>query len=204
MGVLYDVPYFSSVPSIADLQARGLFAFTGSGSGYLAYQLYWGASVDNVKLVSFMYDHNYYNGYLMGSNSPFDIYETDIRYNPIRLTIWNAVYDSNIGLYSVHRGATKYESNNVLIQYDSENSAIVALRNAFSSSYPISYRLTNCSAPSAPMEAVVGDTVNVDFIFPEGYGIVNSASDVYVTNNGVIIPSSYANGRLTFTMSDPS
>lgn len=70
--------------------------------------------------------------------------------------------------------------------------------------YPITYRLTNCSAPSAPTEEAVGNTVNVDFAFPEGYGIVNPSSDIYVTNNGVVVPSSYANGRLTFTMPDPS
>lgn len=69
--------------------------------------------------------------------------------------------------------------------------------------YNISYRLTNCSAPDAPQSANIGDTVNVNFTFPEGFGIVNS-SDVYVTNNGVVVPSSYANGRLTFTMPDPS
>lgn len=70
--------------------------------------------------------------------------------------------------------------------------------------YPITYRLTNCSAPTAPVEAAVDDTVNVDFVFPEGYGIVNPSSDIYVTNNGVTVTSSYANGRLTFTMPDPS
>ncbi len=73
-----------------------------------------------------------------------------------------------------------------------------------SGEFEISYRLTNCSAPTAPQSASIGDTVNVDFTFPEGYGIVNSSSDVYVTNNGAVIQSSYSNGRLTFTMPDPS
>lgn len=70
--------------------------------------------------------------------------------------------------------------------------------------YPITYRLTNCTAPSAPTKATVGDTVTVPFQFTSGYGIVNPASDVYVTNNGVIVPSQYSNGVLTFTMPDPS
>lgn len=70
--------------------------------------------------------------------------------------------------------------------------------------YPISYRLTNCTAPSAPAEAAIGDTVVVPFQFTSGYGIVNPSSDIYVTNNGVIVPSMYSNGILTFTMPDPT
>lgn len=71
-------------------------------------------------------------------------------------------------------------------------------------SYPITYRLTNCTAPSAPTGAAIGDTVTVPFQFTSGYGIVNPSSDVYVTNNGVVVPSQYSNGVLTFTMPDPS
>lgn len=70
-------------------------------------------------------------------------------------------------------------------------------------SYPITYRPTNCSFPGAPTEAVVGDTVVVPVTFPDGYGLVNE-SNIYVTNNGVVIPSTYSNGQLTFTMPDPS
>lgn len=65
---------------------------------------------------------------------------------------------------------------------------------------PIIYRLTNCTAPSAPQYATVGETVTVDFTFPDGYSIVNPNSDVYVTKNGVIVPSTYSNGVLTFDM----
>ena len=87
--------------------------------------------------------------------------------------------------------------------FPDRNSASLAF-SAMLTGYPITYRLTNCSTPSAPMEAMVGDIVNVDVTFPQGYGIVNPSSDVYVTNNGVVVPSSYSNGRLTFTMPDPS
>lgn len=73
-----------------------------------------------------------------------------------------------------------------------------------SSEFEITYRLTNCSAPTAPQSARVGDTVTVPLQFTSGYGIVNPSSDIYVTNNGVIIPSQYSNGVLTFTMPDPS
>lgn len=69
--------------------------------------------------------------------------------------------------------------------------------------YPINYRLTNATAPGAPTEAAVGDTVTVSLTFPSNYGVVNT-NNAYVTNNGVVIPSTYANGVLTFTMPDPS
>lgn len=69
--------------------------------------------------------------------------------------------------------------------------------------YHISYRPTNCTFPNAPTEASVGDTVIVPVSFTEGYGIVND-SDIYVTCNGVLVPSTYNNGTLTFTMPDPS
>lgn len=89
-----------------------------------------------------------------------------------------------------------------LDMYGSREEARIAL--GFYDAYPITYRLTNCTAPTAPAEAAIGATVTVSFQFTTGYGIVNPSSDVYVTNNGVVIPSSYANGMLTFTMPDPS
>lgn len=76
-------------------------------------------------------------------------------------------------------------------------------RNALMGLYPITYRPTNCSFPNAPTEAIVDETVVVPVSFPDGYGLVNE-SNIYVTNNGVVIPSTYSNGQLTFTMPDPS
>lgn len=70
--------------------------------------------------------------------------------------------------------------------------------------YPITYRLTNATAPDAPTEAEIGDTVTVELEFPEGYGIVNPQTDIYVTCNGVTVQSSYSAGRLVFTMPDPT
>lgn len=85
--------------------------------------------------------------------------------------------------------------------YASYNSAISSLDTA-TLDYPITYRDTNATH-SGPVKAAIGDTVTVEYTFPDGYGIVNS-SDIYVTNNGVLVPSTYANGTLTFTMPDPS
>lgn len=69
--------------------------------------------------------------------------------------------------------------------------------------YPITYRLTNVTT-TGPNEAAVGDTVTVPLTFPEGYGIVNPSSDAYVTCNGILVPSTYSDGQIVFTMPDPS
>lgn len=87
--------------------------------------------------------------------------------------------------------------------YSSRNEALEAFA-AGIASYPITYRLTNCSAPTAPIEAMIGDTVEVTPSFSSNYGIINPMTDVYVMNNGVLIPSTWSNGVLTFTMPDPS
>lgn len=90
-------------------------------------------------------------------------------------------------------------------EFDSIQDAIVniPLHLFGEAKYPITYRPTNCSFSGAPTEATVGDTVVVPVTFPDGYGIVNE-SDIYVTNNGIVIPSTYTNGQLTFTMPEPS
>lgn len=91
--------------------------------------------------------------------------------------------------------------------YNSSGEAYVAFNDGNwdfpSDTYPITYRPTNCSFPNAPTEAAVGDTVTVPVAFTEGYTLVNS-SDIHVTCNGVLVPSTYDNGTLTFTMPDPS
>lgn len=87
--------------------------------------------------------------------------------------------------------------------YETREEAMAAIESVMTRAYPITYRLTNCTG-NGPSEAVVNSTVNVDLTFPAGYGIVNPSSDVYVTNNGVIVPSQYSNGVLTFTMPYPS
>lgn len=94
-------------------------------------------------------------------------------------------------------------TNMQLVPFNSMSEAVSFLT-SFRVEYPITYRLTNCSAPDAPTEAAIGDTVTVPFQFTSGYGIVNPSSDVYVTNNGVVVSSQYSNGVLTFIMPDPS
>lgn len=85
---------------------------------------------------------------------------------------------------------------------DSFSDVIDAL-NLGKNEFPITYRPTNSLFPNAPTEAAVGDTVIVPVEFPDGYGLANTG-DIYVQCNGMVIPSTYENGQLTFTMPDPS
>lgn len=145
-----------------------------------------------------MMDDNGFTCYGKGSS---DFYTVNSYIN----SNYPGVYFVYTGTGVAREGETWYipspfiETNNAL--YDI---AGPYLYNIVKDKYPITYRLTNCTAPSAPTEAVVGDTVTVPITFPEGYGIVNPSSDAYVTCNGVLVPSTYSNGQLVFTMPNPS
>lgn len=112
-------------------------------------------------------------------------------------------YGYNIGAY----GYSTLKTSPVLHVFSDINSALADMDDGIwdyaPTTYPITYRLTN-AATTGPNEAAVGDTVTVPLTFPEGYGVVNPSSDAYVTCNGVIVPSTYTEGQLVFTMPDPS
>lgn len=133
-----------------------------------------------------------------------DDYETDgvWRYYKTDASPIESYYDNKVINDNAHPPRTIATTG--LYVYDSLERALVGEGLVpGGDTYPITYRLTNCTANSAPTEAAVGDTVNVPLTFPSGYGIAN-ASDAYVMNNGVLVPSSYSNGVLTFEMPDPS
>lgn len=113
----------------------------------------------------------------------------------------NSVYYTTIGFYFGNSGDGSVIGDNMLRLFPTLQELLVAFGH-YSMTYSITYRDTNATH-SGPAEAAVGDNVTVNYTFPDGYGIVNS-SDIYVTNNGVLIPSTYADGTLTFTMPDPS
>lgn len=87
------------------------------------------------------------------------------------------------------------------------NDDVFTSRSAFASAvssgirYPITYQNVNCEL-SGPSEAAVGDSVSV--VVTHGTNFTVSTSDVYVTNNGVSVPFTYANGTIAFTMPNPS
>lgn len=206
MGIVYDVPVLSFTsstnPSFADLANNALFVGIQTGYGKYGY-LYLCASESGTKAA--FYDNG--SGDYIGLT-----FNNDISYNSLQIYVfYGTEYGArdfevcqastvNQSLASNYSTATSYVLNVEL--FDSRESAIAALYEA--SEYPITYRLTNCSIDSAPTKAAVGDTVTVQLSFTSGYGIVNPSSDVYVTNNGVLVPSTYADGTLTFIMPDPS
>lgn len=105
----------------------------------------------------------------------------------------------NLNLWTVNTLVSdNYYTNTSLDGYSTREELLSAI--ALYRGKAITYRLTNCSIATAPSEAVTGETVNASFTFPEGYGIINTSSDIYVTNDGVVIPSTYVDGVLTFTM----
>ncbi len=111
----------------------------------------------------------------------------------------NKPFLPNVNKYG-RRSEGIYNTNDLIEFYlDPYNSLEDAIA-AIADTSIITYRLVNCTAPSAPQSAISGSTVNVNLQFPEGFGIINPENDVYVTNNGTRIPSTYNNGLLTFTM----
>lgn len=196
MGELSLVPYFSeTAPTIAEIRAYGIDGLANAGK---IVQFY-----DNSQVFAVRWGNGTFGDYYSYSNLPriavTNQYSVNETFNITRERVYN-----NVTFYS-SVGKPSYQYALVLnaTPFNSESEAITAFL-AISESYPITYRLTNCTAPSAPTEAAIGDIVTVPLQFTTGYGIVNPSSDVYVTNNGVVVPSQYSNGVLTFTMPDPS
>lgn len=184
--------------SLSDLNANGLFV--GHNTQY-NFDVYITASVQAYYL---MWQDNVPRGLIFTSIAGGYGYYRDLNNMPnIRGDPINYREGNN---YTTGGAIPVANLNPIVTPFPSYSAAREFVRgfNPPSAQYPITYRLTNCSAPTAPVEAAVGDTVDVPFAFPDGYGFPNPATDVYVYNNGVLVPSSYANGVLTFTMPDPS
>lgn len=149
-----------------------------------------------------------YYQYKMNTGSPIvyahltlnahDLQNPDV--DSVRLTYHNLQQESTPQLTTGSNSS--YGRNWALLPYATQEEAYNAIM-GIAIVYPITYRLTNATT-TGPIEAVAGDTVTVPLTFPDGYGIVNPSSDAYVTCNGVLVPSTYSNGQLVFTMPDPS
>lgn len=137
-------------------------------------------------------------------------YNSSIR-NSLTLRIGNHLYHSLIffitGTHYTSSARLTYNQSGTGYYTDVHDTVLSAISDYGiipADKFPITYRLTNCAAPTAPSEGAVGDTVTVTPIFPDGYGVINPTTDAYVMNNGVLVPSTWSNGVLTFTMPDPS
>ena len=118
--------------------------------------------------------------------------------------IKSCVYSSDYNFY--YNGTSSGGANTIvnfgLSPYESNVDARTDLLN-YVGGDPIEYRLTNCEAPGAPTRAYQGRVVTVNFEPSENFGFL-SAADVYVTNNGVPIESTFSGNTLTFTMPAPA
>ncbi len=197
MGVLQLLTYVDSQPSLEYLRANG----------FLGYTYVYSAIPMTVNGYMLGAQHNCY----FGSYSNRRVIVAPVNDKAAYITSTDALGNyvaGYVGVNTYHNGYYYYENTfeGYHSNIESYNSLAELLADAdlLLGNYDITYRLTNCTAPDAPTRATVGATVNVDFSFPTGYGIVNPSTDVYVTNNGVVVPSTYANGILTFTMPNPS
>lgn len=191
---------------------------TNANNGYLIHR-----ASNNITMKGSANNDNVYVALLYGrdagGNGTYYPYFASLSSNDIAYVLISGYQDSGnisnsvtssglnffIGQPSLYR-STGTTGEFFVERFNNMNTMLSAFAEALNASlkYSITYRLTNCTAPTAPTEAAIGDTVIVPFQFTSGYGIVNPSSDVYVTNNGVVVPSQYSNGVLTFTMPDPS
>lgn len=194
MGTLVKIPYCGvNKPTTAELRAIGL-TDDYQQQGAIAV---WGSSTEMGDS-----DPNIYAGALV---SQFSISRYMCKYAGYYLVdyfrnVYPLEYREDLGVYyfyAIERNKN-LDPSYYIEGFETNGDMVNAFLNT--TKYPITYRLTNASIDSAPTEAAAGEIVNASFTFPEGYGIVNTSSDIYVTNNGVLIPSTYVNGVLTFTM----
>lgn len=211
-GTVYDVPVISidyytfpasRYENLGASEKAMVDAFVANGLRLSTYDYdsnagdYIAAKVAGVKFAVYLHN-NFIRSILYSSvSTPFITGQVYRHTTPnIEARGWRFDYYNN----AVYSDYNRDINLNILDYFDSLEDAQRALGLG---GYPITYRLTNAYATTAPTSANIGDIVTVPLEFPDGYGIVNS-NDVYVTNNGVIVQSSYSDGRLVFTMPDPN
>ena len=188
----YTPPYSANRPSISDYESRGIIFGTADIDD----------TTESNQWAFFANSHDARMSWVKDGTKWRLIYGVK---NNGRATFYyhelGSQQNGNLTVTGIAYGAQLYTTPHIppFEGYDSESDALRALNDIHS----ITYRLTNCTASTAPTEAAAGDTVIVPLTFPSGYGVAN-ASNVYVMNNGVLVPSTYSDGVLTFTMPDPS
>ena len=207
MGQVYNMPYDSSYNDTATMKAKGLLIWTDQlpDNSYKNFRML--MNVDGVKGAA-----------CIAAENPdiYRIYFASTHVFSWSMSAWDASSDAffNVNSYTAagdtYNVGTAYSARNssfgyngadrrlLLSYYNNDSEAIAALANSFVSS-SITYRLSNCTAPSAPQSASSGDTVTVNLVPDTGFVFV-AASDVYVTNNGVVVASTLSGNTLTFTM----
>lgn len=190
---------------VSDIETNGWLFLKGrystqhsiTGESHLA------TTVDNAVAVAYYFNGNSVRN-ICGIKKSCFLYSYLNRYSDYKTGETSTLSPINtpvVSTYEYDNASAFTEAGN--LPFNSYDEAYNAIKNWLGVPYPITYNPINCSFPGAPTEAIVGDTVVVPVVFPDGYGLVNE-SNIYVTNNGVAFPSTYSNGQLTFTMPDPT
>ena len=205
MGMIYTfeplaVPYLQDLLSYVHVQNQSYNSLSANMLANVNYIKEHGtvtAIDDGIPIVRFALISQVYGGFYVDGEqmkwefAPDTLYRGQLNYADSYINLW---------ISGSLTGSNHFSTTN-LDGYSTHAELLAAIAPYRRVLYPITYRPINCSFANAPTEAAVGDTVVVSVTFPDGYGLVNE-SNIYVTNNGVVIQSSYSNGQLTFTMPD--
>lgn len=218
-----SLPFFSSTPTTAQMQELDCI---GTADSKLLYE-----AANNMLYLARINDYQEWHDYLGGTRINTNYYFLYVIFTKTNSNIVRWVYQSensqffeyspwqsriityNNERYAIATPCTYGAAEAVLVKtgiwdtcpaYDTVADFFATEQPIpYRETYPITYRLTNCVAPSAPVEATVGDTVNVPLVMQEGYEVITPSTDILVTNNGVAVPHTYSNGTISFTMPDP-
>lgn len=199
MGTVYTLPVIAegANATISTIISNAFRIRLRSTSSSDTGGLYIWSNIANVKLAMYLVGSTIYRvvKFPDGSGTYFTgvLFDSEPPVSKQITTITGESYIENTQMYQ--------EEYNVIDYFNTQEEALAAL--GYNTKYPITYRLTNCTAADAPAEAAVGETVVVPIEFPDGYGLANTG-DIYVQCNGTVVLSTYENGQLTFTMPDPS
>lgn len=151
-----------------------------SNGSYIAYYRYTDSSIPKVTLRAILLSYTLHRGYI----TPFSYDRVDSFQIP----------QGNPGVNEIN----VYEGVSGIDVYSSDNEAIADFI-AIYGSIPIVYHLTNCTASSAPTEAVSGEEVVINITPSQGY-ILRSSGVSVVDSTGVAVPHIVQGNQIAFTM----
>ena len=202
MGTVYSVPNTGLSDQI--ITTNGLMAATLLENSVEQYTYWFGSNVNSVAIGFYTLPNTRFGWYIASINQ-FTVRESAKYANGSSSEIIEVTgeYDSSLSKFIYDGQNTPSGAGISLSWHVNPYSSLTEAKEAVLNWQPmrnITYRLTNCTAPDAPQSASSGSEVTVPLIFTEGFGVNNPSTDAYVMNNGVLVPSTYANGVLTFTM----
>lgn len=218
MGTVYLIPTTdlnfnstSTVTPVSNLDSNQRSAYNELlSSGFHAYSRYY-VSQDSyfpdhyllyktgtVFYYAYYLKDNGYIAYLRLKTTPSWYYSLDLHDGGVIVTnagVWN---DSNIGV--IVENTQNIPVANILVDYFADRNSAYSAISAYLPQ-PITYYLTNCSAPTAPASVAPGDVVSFPVTVQPGYNIFNPVQggsiSIYQGNN--YIPFTFENGVIRFT-----